>query len=123
VLSERGLAKALEALALRTPIPIDLRVDVQPGLVEQLEATAYYVAAEGLANAQKHADASRLMVHAYDTSTTLVVEVIDDGVGGADVDGSGLRGLSDRVEALGGTLTLKSPTGGGTQLLAHLPIC
>jgi signal transduction histidine kinase len=89
VLSERGLAKALEALALRTPIPIDLRVDVQPGLVEQLEATAYYVAAEGLANAQKHADASRLMVHAYDTSTTLVVEVIDDGVGGADVDGSG----------------------------------
>ncbi len=122
VLSERGLAKALEALALRTPIPIDLHVDVQPALSEQLEATAYYVVAEGLANAQKHADASRLAVRAYDTSTTLVVEVIDDGVGGADVDGSGLRGLSDRVEALGGTLALNSPTGGGTQLLAHIPI-
>ena len=122
VLSERGLAKALEALALRTPIPIDLHVDVQPALSEQLEATAYYVVAEGLANAQKHADAGRLLVRAYDTGTALVIEIIDDGVGGADVDGSGLRGLTDRVEALGGTLALRSPTGAGTQLLAHLPI-
>jgi PAS domain S-box-containing protein len=121
VLSERGLAKALEALALRAPVPIDLHVDVRPGLSEQLEAAAYYVVAEGLANSHKHADACRLVVRAYDDSTTLVVEVLDDGVGGADLDGSGLRGLNDRVEALGGTLALDSPTGGGTRLLARIP--
>jgi signal transduction histidine kinase len=61
------------------------------------------------------------VVRAYDDSTTLVVEVLDDGVGGADLDGSGLRGLNDRVEALGGTLALDSPTGGGTRLLARIP--
>jgi signal transduction histidine kinase len=122
VLSERGLAKALEALALRTPIPIDLQINVRTGLPEQVEAAAYYVVAEGLANSHKHADAGRLLVRAHHDSTTLIVEVLDDGVGGADLDGSGLRGLSDRVEALGGTLALASPTGGGTRLQAQIPI-
>ena len=122
VLSERGLASALEALALRAPIPVDLQVDVRSGLPEQLEAAAYYVVAEGLANIHKHAGASRLVVRIHNDSTTLVVDVLDDGVGGADPDGSGLRGLTDRVEALGGTLHLQSPPGGGTRLLAHIPI-
>ena len=122
MLSERGLASALEALALRAPIPVDLQVDVRSGLPEQLEAAAYYVVAEGLANIHKHAGASRLVVRTHNDSTTLVVDVLDDGVGGADPDGSGLRGLTDRVEALGGTLHLQSPPGGGTRLLAHIPI-
>lgn len=121
VLSERGLAKALEALAVRAPVPIDLSVDVRSGLSEQLQAAAYYVVAEGLANSHKHAGATRLVVRVHHDAAGLVVEVLDDGVGGADLDGSGLRGLTDRVEALGGTLELDSPTGGGTRLLAHIP--
>jgi PAS domain S-box-containing protein len=122
VLSERGLAKALQALSLRAAVPIDLRIDIRPGLPEQQEAAAYYVVAEGLANAQKHAGASKAVVRILQTESTLVVEVLDDGVGGADLEGSGLRGLTDRVEALGGTLALESPTGGGTRLLAHIPL-
>ena len=122
VLSERGLVKALDALALRAGIPIDLQADVRPGLPEQLEAAAYYVVAEGLANAHKHAGASRVVVRVQTDRETLVVEVLDDGVGGADEEGSGLRGLADRIEALGGTLALESPAGGGTRLLARIPL-
>ncbi len=122
VLSERGLVKALDALALRAGIPIDVQADVRPGLPEQLEAAAYYVVAEGLANAHKHAGASRVVVRIKTDRETLVVEVLDDGVGGADEEGSGLRGLTDRVEALGGTLALESPAGGGTRLLARIPL-
>ncbi len=121
VLSERGLVKALEALALRAAIPVDLQTDVGTGLLEQVEAAAYYVVAEALTNAQKHAGASRLVVRARTEGETLVVEVLDDGGGGADEEGSGLRGLVDRIEALGGTLTLESPPGGGTRLLARIP--
>jgi len=122
VLSERGLVKALEALTLRDGIPIDLQADVRPGLPEQIEAAAYYVVAEGLANAHKHAGASRVVVCLQTDHDTLVVEVLDDGVGGADEEGSGLRGLVDRVEALGGTLALESPAGGGTRLLGRIPL-
>jgi signal transduction histidine kinase len=122
VLSERGLVKALDALALRDAIPIDLQADVQPGLPEQVEAAAYYVVAEGLANAHKHAGASGVVVRVQSDRETLVVEVLDDGVGGADEEGSGLRGLADRIEALGGTLALESPAGGGTRLLARIPL-
>jgi PAS domain S-box-containing protein len=122
VLSERGLGSALEALALRAPIPVELHVNVRSGLPEQLEAAAYYVVAEGLANSQKHAGASRLVVRTHNDATILVVEVLDDGVGGADLDGSGLSGLRDRVEAIGGTLHLESPPGGGTRLMAHIPV-
>ena len=122
VLSERGLVKALDALALRAGIPIDLHADVRPGLSEQLEAAAYYVVAEGLANAHKYAGASRVAVRIQTDRENLDVEVLDDGVGGADEEGSGLRGLTDRVEALGGTLVLESPAGGGTRLLARIPL-
>jgi len=122
VLSERGLAKALEALALRSALPVDLGADVPPGLPSQLEAAAYYVVAEGLTNAQKHAGASRVAVQVRADEDDLVVDVLDDGGGGADLAGSGLRGLSDRVEALGGSLTLESPPRGGTRLLARIPL-
>ena len=122
VLSERGLVKALEALALRASIPIDLHTDIRPGLPEQLEAAAYYVAAEGLANTQKHAGASAVEIRTRTDEAALVVDVLDDGVGGANEAGSGLRGLTDRVEALGGTLVLESPPGGGTRLLARIPL-
>jgi signal transduction histidine kinase len=90
-------------------------------LPEQVEATAYYVVAEALANVHKHAGASRIVVRAKTDEHALVIEVIDDGMGGADERGSGLRGLADRVEALGGRLVLSSPSGGGTRLLAEIP--
>ncbi len=122
VLSERGLVKALEALALRAAIPIDLQTDVRPGLPERFEAAAYYVVAEGLANTHKHAGAASVVVRVRTDDTTLVVEVLDDGVGGANEEGSGLRGLADRVDALGGTLALESPPRGGTRLLARIPL-
>jgi PAS domain S-box-containing protein len=122
VLSERGLVKALEALAIRAGIPVELHLDVDARLPEQLEAAAYYVVAEGLANAHKHADAATVVIGARTQGNALVVEVMDDGVGGADEEGSGLRGLADRIEALAGTLVLDSPPGGGTRLHARIPI-
>jgi PAS domain S-box-containing protein len=121
VLSERGLKRALEAVALRAPVPVELHTDLERPLSDQVEAAAYYVVAEGLANVHKHARASRVVVHARAEDESLFVEVLDDGVGGADEGGSGLRGLSDRVEALGGELTLTSPRGGGTRLFAEIP--
>jgi signal transduction histidine kinase len=121
VLTERGLVAALEALALRAPVPVDLRAVPQRPLPQQLEAAAYYVVAEGLANVQKHAGARRVVVRATVEDGCLAVEVTDDGVGGADEEGSGVRGLADRVEALGGRLTLTSPPGGGTRLFAEIP--
>jgi PAS domain S-box-containing protein len=121
VLSERGLVAALEALALRAPVPVELQVDVDPWVPERVEAGAYYVVAEALANVQKHAGASRIVVNATTDERCLVITVVDDGVGGADVAGEGLRGLADRVEALGGRLALDSPAGGGTRLRAEIP--
>jgi PAS domain S-box-containing protein len=121
VLSERGLVAALEALTLRTPLPVVLEALPDRKLPEQLEAAAYYVVAEALANVQKHAGAHSVVVRATTQDQGLVVEVADDGVGGADEEGEGLRGLADRVEALGGRLKLDSPAGGGTRLLAEIP--
>jgi PAS domain S-box-containing protein len=122
VLSERGLAPALEALALRAPLPV--RLERLPGrrLGEQIEAAAYYVVAEALANVQKHAGAQELRVSVTSDAAQLLVEVVDDGVGGADGDGDGLRGLSDRVEALGGRLAVDSPPGQGTRVRAEIPL-
>jgi PAS domain S-box-containing protein len=122
VLSERGLVKALEALAVRASIPTDLHADVRSGLPEQVEAAAYYVVAEGLANTHKHAGAERVEIVLRTDGDALVVDVLDDGMGGADEEGSGLRGLADRIEALGGTLAMESPVGGGTRLLVHIPL-
>jgi PAS domain S-box-containing protein len=121
VLSERGLVAALEALALRAPIPVDLEALPDRPLSEQTEAAAYYVVAEALANVQKHANARRVTVRATTDDVCLTVEVVDDGAGGADGEGGGLRGLADRVEALGGRLVLDSPAGAGTRLLAEIP--
>jgi PAS domain S-box-containing protein len=121
VLSERGLAVALEALVLRSPIPVELESLPDRRLPEQVEATAYYVVAEALANAHKHARARRVVIRVLADEGSVTVEVVDDGIGGADADGSGLRGLADRVEAGGGRLTLSSPSGAGTRLLAQIP--
>ena len=122
VLSERGLERALEAVVLHAPVPVELRTEIVQPLSEQVEAAAYYVVAEGLANVHKHAGASQIAVNARAGEEKLHVEVVDDGKGGADEEGTGLRGLSDRVEALGGHLTLTSPPGGGTRLVAEIPL-
>jgi PAS domain S-box-containing protein len=122
VLVERGPDAALGAISLRAAVPIELHTDISLPLPSQVQAAAYYVVAEGVANVNKHAGASRVVVRTTTEEGTLVVEVVDDGAGGADEQGSGLRGLADRVEALGGTLTLDSPAGGGTRLLARIPV-
>jgi signal transduction histidine kinase len=122
VLSERGLVAALRALALAAPLEVELATVPDKRLPEPVEAAAYYVVAEALANVHKHAGATRVVVHAAQEDHRLVVEVADNGVGGADDEGSGLRGLADRVEALGGRLSLDSPPGGGTRLLAEIPV-
>ena len=122
VLSERGLVAALKALALRAPVPVDLQALPDGRLPDQIEAAAYYVVAEALANVHKHAGARRVVVRATTDDGRLTVEVVDDGVGGADEGGGGLRGLADRVEALGGRLALDSPAGAGTRLLAEIPL-
>ena len=121
LLTERGLATALEALVMRAPLPVELEIALDRRLPEQIEAAAYYVVAEALANVQKHAGASRAGVRVTTGGGQVAVSVSDDGAGGADEEGSGLRGLTDRVESLGGTLSLESPAGGGTRLSARVP--
>ena len=122
VLTERGLAAALEALALRSPLPVHIEQLPDRTFGEQVEAAAYYVVAEAVANVQKHAGASELRVSLRADEEQLSVAVVDDGVGGADVEGAGLRGLADRVEALGGRLTVDSARGAGTRISAEIPI-
>ncbi|HJV14815.1 MAG TPA: ATP-binding protein, partial [Propionibacteriaceae bacterium] len=93
-----------------------------PRLPEHLEVAAYYVVSESLTNVAKHAQASKVTVDVGVSNNMLIVEVVDDGVGGADSErGSGLRGLADRVEALNGSLRIWSPTGKGTRVRAELP--
>jgi PAS domain S-box-containing protein len=121
VLSERGLAAALEALVLRAPVPVELEARLDRRLPPQVEAAAYYVVAEALANVDKHARAHRVTVRAAADAGRLTVEIADDGVGGADPGGAGLRGLADRVEALGGRLEVLGERGSGTRLRAELP--
>jgi PAS domain S-box-containing protein len=121
LLSERGLVAALEALVMRVPLPVELEALPDRRLPEPIEAAAYYVVAEALANVHKHARASRVAVRATIDGERLGVGVVDDGVGGADPHGHGLRGLADRVEALGGRLTVDSRTGRGTRLCAQIP--
>jgi PAS domain S-box-containing protein len=122
VLTERGFVPALEALAMRAPVPVELAAVPDRRLPEQVEAAAYYVVAEALANTQKHAGARGVTVTATAGEDWLLVEVVDDGAGGADPEGQGLRGLVDRVEALGGTLLVDSPAGRGTRVRARLPL-
>jgi signal transduction histidine kinase len=123
VLSDRGLAAALEALAGRSPVPVHV-TSLPPGrLPPPVEAAAYFVVAEALTNVAKYADASEARVHVSRSNGHAVVEVADDGVGGADPGrGSGLRGLADRVSALDGRLAVESPPGAGTVLRAVIPV-
>jgi len=121
ILTEDGLAAALESLSSRTPVPVTVDA-CGDRLPPQVEATAYFVACEALANVVKHAGASHAAVTAVRRNGMLVIQVEDDGVGGAHADGgSGLRGLADRVEALGGRLVVVSPAGGGTRVVGEIP--
>ena len=122
VLAERGLGPALEAAALRSPLPVELTELPDRRFPDHIEAAAYYVIAEALTNVQKHAGARRVEVSATTEGETLLVEVSDDGVGGADPEGYGLRSLADRVEALAGSLRIESPCGQGTRLQARFPL-
>ncbi|GAA4263274.1 hypothetical protein GCM10022255_106340 [Dactylosporangium darangshiense] len=123
ILSDVGLRPALKALARRSDVPVELDVRVEGRLPEPVEVAAYYIVAESLANAAKHAHASHVRIDVTVHSGWLRLGVRDDGVGGADpARGSGLVGLTDRVDALGGTITIASPPGQGTSLQAELPL-
>jgi signal transduction histidine kinase len=123
ILTEGGLSPAVEALALRSPIPVKLNVRCERRLPDGIEVAAYFVVSEALTNAAKHADASRVRIDLHVEGETLFLSVVDDGVGGADPNGgSGLIGLKDRVEALGGTIDVASPLGSGTRLDVEIPL-
>ena len=121
ILSEAGLGPALASLAERSPIPVTVTAAPPGRLPPHVEETAYYVACEALTNAAKHAHAATITINAQQHDGRLLVEVGDDGVGGADPDGSGLRGLADRVAAHDGRLHVHSPPGQGTRISAELP--
>jgi signal transduction histidine kinase len=120
MLTEEGLGAALASLALRAPLPVSLDV-LDDRLPPEIEAAGYFVACEALANTVKHAQASQVSIMARRRGATLVVEVSDDGVGGARGDAVGLRGLADRVEALGGRLQIESAPGAGTRVRGEIP--
>jgi signal transduction histidine kinase len=122
VLSAHGLAVGLESLAAHATVPVRLTVELDGRIAEPVEVAAYYVVSESLANIGKHAQATSATVDVSRSGHQLVVEVVDDGIGGADTEqGSGLRGLADRVEALGGRLQVWTPQGRGTRVRAELP--
>ncbi|HYT52682.1 MAG TPA: PAS domain-containing protein [Gaiellaceae bacterium] len=122
ILSDYGLAPALEALASRMPLPVEVRSAVAVRLPPPVEVATYYVVSEGLTNVVKHAGASHASVTVTRSNGTVTVEVADDGISGADPSlGSGLNGLQDRVEALGGKLEVVSERGAGTRLRAEIP--
>ena len=123
VLTERGLGYAIESIAARSTVPIELGELPSTRLDESAEATAYYVVAEAVTNAQRYAHASSISVRAAVVQRSLRVEIADDGVGEASESrGSGLQGLRDRVEAVGGTFAVESPPGRGTRVAAAIPI-
>jgi len=122
VLSDRGLDPAVEALAGRAPLPVEVERKLGERVAEPIELAAYFVVAEALTNVVKYAAASRASVRLERENGNLLVEVADDGVGGADPDrGTGLRGLADRISVLGGRLDVASPPGEGTTVSARLP--
>jgi signal transduction histidine kinase len=123
ILSQGGLAAALRALARRSAVPVELHAQIEGPLPDEVEVAAYYVAAEALTNAAKHAHASIVSMDVTTDDGTLTLMVRDNGVGGADPGGgSGLVGLQDRVEALGGTIKIDSSAGSGTCVVVTLPI-
>jgi signal transduction histidine kinase len=121
VLTDRGRDAAGSALAARCPVPVAVDVDLPRRAGPAIEAIAYFVVAEALTNVAKHSGASRAWLTASLEGPDLVVEVLDDGHGGANPHGGGLSGLRDRVRAVDGLLTLTSPPGGGTTLRVELP--
>ncbi|MGY4769721.1 GAF domain-containing sensor histidine kinase [Kribbella sp. CWNU-51] len=123
ILSEGGLKPALLALRRRSAVPVELDLHTERRLAEPVEVAAYYVVSEALTNAAKHAHASVVQVEVDTQDATLQLAIRDDGIGGVDLDqGSGLLGLSDRIEALGGTLQVTSPAGYGTTVLVKIPL-
>jgi signal transduction histidine kinase len=123
ILSEGGLVPALKTLSRRSSVPVQLDLRIERRLPEQVEVAAYFVVAEALTNAAKHAQAAVIHVGLEARNGLARLEIRDDGVGGAEpAGGSGLVGLTDRVEAVGGTLVLESPAGGGTSLVVELPL-
>ena len=123
VLSDGGLRPALTALARRSKVPVELEVDLPSRLPEPVEVAAYYVVSEALANTTKHAEADSIWIHASADGDILHLSIRDDGVGGASAStGTGLIGLADRVQALGGTISVTSPLGVGTTVLVDLPL-
>jgi len=122
VLTSHGLGAAVDSLAGRAPVPVQIAVDAAGELPEPVELAAYFVVAESLTNVAKYASASSARVRVSRTRRWLLVEVADDGGGGADpATGSGLRGLRERVAALGGDLDVSSPAGAGTVVRASIP--
>jgi len=123
VLSERGLRPALEGLAARVPVTVQIAALPDERLADAVEVAVYYLVAEALTNVVKYAQASVATVRVEVADGLVVVEVVDDGVGGTSAgSGSGLRGLADRVEALGGVLTIDSPRGSGTRVRGEIPV-
>jgi signal transduction histidine kinase len=123
ILAEGGLGPALGTLARRSPAPVRLDVRVDEQLPEPVELAAYYIVSEALANTAKYAQASVVHVAVEACDGVLRIAVCDDGIGGADPAlGSGLLGLEDRAQAIGGTISLQSPAGAGTSLHVELPL-
>ena len=122
ILEDRGLDAALSAVVARAPIPVSLSVEVPERLPTTVESTAYFVVNEALTNISRHASATRASVAVVRAGDRLVVEVRDDGVGGADASkGTGLQGLRDRVSGVGGTMHVVSPEGGPTTISVEVP--
>ena len=122
ILTEEGLAPAVAGLARRSPVPVQVDIQVSERLPSVVEATAYFIVAEALTNVTRHADARSAAVRIARSNGHLDVEVRDDGTGGADQSrGSGLLGMADRLDALSGSLVVESPAGGGTRLQAVIP--
>lgn len=121
ILSQCGLGPAVKALACRSPVPVRLHAEINGRLPDPVETGAYYIVSEALANAAKHANASVVDISIEHRGQFLTLAVEDDGGGGADGNGPGLAGLTDRIDALAGTMQLLSPPGRGTHLFVNLP--
>ena len=120
VLTDQGLAAAVRTLAERSPVPVDVEAD-SSRLPPKVETAVYFIVAEALANVAKHAQATKARVKVERLNGAVLIDVSDDGVGGADLGGNGLRGLADRAGALDGRLSVRSLPGEGTHLHAEIP--
>jgi signal transduction histidine kinase len=123
LLTRAGLRPSLRLLARRSPIPVELRIDVGERPPLSIETAVYYVVSEEITNAIKHSQAAKITVAVVSRENELRASIVDDGIGGADSGvGSGLVGLADRIEALGGRVALESPVGAGTTISVELPL-